>query len=87
MLGGGKSKAALGFARGTPAAGVAGAASEAPPRGKRNDRCESNVNGGAENRAGLNTKARPYNGNGESQKRRLAALRGAQDKPALRDSR
>jgi hypothetical protein len=51
---------------GTPTSGVAGAASEAPLRGKSNG--EVNGNGGAENRAGRNVTARPYNGNGERQK-------------------
>src|ERR1700723_1655183 len=37
------------------------------------DKCEGNGNGGAEKRAGLNAKARPYNGNGGNQKHRLAA--------------
>jgi hypothetical protein len=68
----------------TPTSGVAGASigaqsqrrlTQAAPRG------EGNGNGGAENRAGLEDQARPYDGrdegngnsNGERQKRRLAA--------------
>jgi hypothetical protein len=54
-----KNKAAQSSRAGTPRAGVAGAASEAPLRGKGNDKCEVNTKGGAENRAGLTARPAP----------------------------
>jgi hypothetical protein len=61
------------FARGDADTGRRGRSEPGAHDGSGNDRGNSNVNGGAEMRAGLNGEARPYNDNSESQKRRLAA--------------
>ncbi len=76
----GRQRPRWGARAGTPTSGVAGAASRAPLRRKGNGEENVNGNGGAENRAGLEDQARPYDGrdegnrnsNGERQKRRLA---------------